>query len=334
MIELVLMVALAATMSLSNSALSEIKQKQIDGLAELLTDLDGVYATCQLVLFREEVDFKTAENNCKKFELGGNVEGQLATVNDDVKNTDLKLLLAMAYPKSSGLWASDEWVWAGLRKVKNNKGDKKGLVYNPADWEWADGSTPKDYKNWIKDQPDQRAIAKDGIKYLQNQMRINHNGGWDDTFAYKTHPYACDYQGKYILSATRKSWSDAKQACEDAALIMAKVRNPEEVEEMKSAGEYFLGPVDPSLRVFDAANWIWLGGNDAEEEGVWEWNDGQSFGGWFKNMPWRKRQPDNGNFLSGAGTQNYLAISKKGFFDDSFDSPERKRPFACQCPDT
>ena len=59
---------------------------------------------------------------------------------------------------------------------------------------------------------------------LQDLFILTSNPGeWDDTFKYKTHPYACDYQGKYILSATMKTWSGAKKACEAAGLMLAKV---------------------------------------------------------------------------------------------------------------
>jgi len=315
--------------------LTEGDKKQIRGLKRLLNNLDGVYPTCNLVLFSELVDFETADERCKSFDIGtgGAMKGNLATVNEDAKNTDLKLLLEMAYPVSDGKWADNEWVWVGLRKEHNNDGSKKGKIYDAKDWEWADGSAPTDYERWMRNQPDQRPDKVDGVKYLQNQMRINHDGMWDDTFAYKTHPYACDYQGKYILSATPKSWSHAKLACEDAGLHMAKVRTAAEVEEIKAAGEYFLGPVDESLKEFDQTNWIWLGGNDADEEGVWKWNDGEDIA-WFDDMPWRPPNPDNSDRINGGRTQNYLAISKWGLFDDSFDSPKRERPFACQCPGT
>jgi len=239
----------------------------------------------------------------------------------------------MAYPKSSGKWADDEWVWVGLRKTKNNDGSKKGRTYDAADWAWSDGSNPDDYFKWLRGQPDQKPTKIEGVQYLQNQMRINHGGNWDDTFAYKTHPYACDYQGKYILSATQKSWSDAKVACDDAGLIMAKVRSAKEVEEIKAAGKYFLGPVDDTLREWDASNWIWVGGNDDTLEGTWQWNDGDAIE-WVDNMPWRAPNPDNANKIAGKATQNSLSISKWGLFDDSYDSKKRERPFACQCPGT
>lgn len=330
---LLLLIGLVAAEELLE--LTDNDKKQIRGLKALLTNLDGVYPTCSLVLFSEMVDYDTADQACKEFDIGsgGAVKGNLATVNSEEKNTDLKLLLEMAYPESTGKWADDEWVWVGLRKTKNNDGSKKGRTYDAADWSWADGSTPIDFHKWLRGQPDQKPDKVDGVKFLQNQMRINHDGKWDDTFAYKTHPYACDYQGKYILSATKKSWSHAKESCANAGLIMAKVRNAAEVEEMKAAGEYFLGAVDDSLREFDPSNWIWLGGNDADEEGVWKWNDGDAIE-WFAEMPWREKNPDNSDRMNGGRTQNFLAISKWGLFDDSFDTTKRERPFACQCPGT
>ena len=265
--------------------------------------------------------------------MGANQVGNLATVNDEDKNTDLKLLLSMAYPvKQDNKWHAEEWVWAGLRKTKNNEGKKNGRKYNPLDWQWADGSHPNDYKKWMKKQPDQRVNKTDGVKYLQNQMRISKKGQWDDTFTFMKHPYACDYQGKYIISASEKTWSQAKEACENAGLILAKVRSDAEVEEITKSADYFLGERDESLKVWDQSNWIWLGGNDNEEEGVWKWTDGSAID-YFDAMNWRRPNPDNASFIR-KQTQNVLAISRFGQFDDSFDHKRRHRAFACQCPGT
>jgi len=275
------------------------------------------------------VDYDTAEKNCETLDIGtgSELKGNLATVNDAEKNTDLKLLLAMAYEDNEDdPWGNEQWVWAGLRKTKNNDGSKKNRKYNPDDWAWADGSHPTEFRKWLPRQPDQKSKGGE----LQNQMRINHDGRWDDTYKYKTHPYACDYQGKYILSATPKSWSQAKVACEKAGLMLAKVRSDAEVEEMKKAAEYFIGPRDKTKKLFDSSNWLWLGGNDAAEEGKWTWVDGSPIE-YFDNMNWRPPNPDNAAFMRKL-TQNYLSISKWGEFDDSFDSKRKLRPFACQCP--
>merc|ERR1712176_1143803 len=219
--------------------------------------------------------------NCKEFDIGsGRAEkGNLVTVNDNGKNDDLKLLLEMAYPKKeqdSNRWADTRWVWAGLRKTKNNELKKPGK-YNALDWEWADGSNPETYFKWMNwgkknEQPDQRTLVEgnqgcdESPRCYQNQMRINHEGEWDDTWKFKTHPYACDYQGKYVLSNIHKTWNEAKVMCEQAGLHLAKIRNAEEVAEMKSAMTYFLGPADEAWERWDKRNWIWTGGNDIAEE--------------------------------------------------------------------
>lgn len=315
-----------------------LNKVQLGGLKKLLKNLDsGVFPTCQLVLFSEMVDYDTAEKNCQNFDIGmgGAQKGHLATVNDDGKNSDLKLLLQMAYPYKgkSQKWAADHWVWAGLRKTKNNDGSKKNMKYNPEDWSWAaDGSNPQEFQKWMKNQPDQRTDKKNGVKYLQNQMRINHQGIWDDTFKYKTHPYACDYQGKYIISASFETWSQAKASCEAAGLELAKVRSDAEVKEIIKSADYFLGSKADSVKMWDKENWIWLGGTDEEEEGEWKWVDGSPIE-YYKNMNWRNPNPDNAEYIKNQA-QHYLAISRDGEFDDSFDHRSRHRAFACQCPGT
>jgi len=320
----------------------KVDVNQIKGLKKLLKGLDaGVFTTCSIAFFSEKVTYDEADERCKNFDIGSGKgeKGNLVTVNDDEKNSDLKILLEMAYPEKeqpASKWTDTKWVWAGLRKTKNNK-DPKSKTYNAADWEWADGSHPNDYFKWARKQPDQNTekFGKKGCeekpRCFQNQMRINHKGQWDDTYKFKTHPYACDYKGKYVLSNEHKTWEQARDACAAAGLHLAKVRSPGEVEEMKSAMDYFLGKADPAWKLWDSNNWIWLGGNDLEEEGVWKYLDGELVETW--EIPWRLGPgKDNAAYL-GDQSQNALAISRVGQFDDSFHNKNsRKRPFACQCP--
>jgi len=329
-----------------------IDKTQIRALKRLLKGMDGngVFATCNIAFFKELTNYFDADKNCKNFDIGtGRTEkGNLATIDNEDKNTELKLLLEFVYPikdQPKGDWGDTKWVWSGLRKTKNNKetNAKKARVYHADDWEWADGSNPTEYHKWLRKQPDQnnqkygRKFKGTNIKCeeeprcFQNQMRINHKGQWDDTYKIKTHPYACDYQGKYILAAAKKTWVDAKKACADAGLHLAKIRNGGEVEEMKAAIEFFLGPQDSTWRLWDANNWIWTGGNDLEEEGVWKWLDGSPVEDW--EIPWKPRAGNDNAAYLGAASQNALSFSRWGQFDDSFhDSKRRKRQFACQCP--
>ena len=327
------------------TATGGMDKRQIKGLKKLLKGLDaGVLTTCHIAFFSQKVTYDEADNNCKNFDIGSGVgeKGNLVTVNEQVKNQDLQILLEMAYPKKmqpKSKWTDTKWVWAGLRKTKNNLLKKPG-PYNGLDWEWANGSNPTEFKKWMKNQPDQNTEKKgkkgcnEHPKCYQNQMRINHDGKWDDTYKYKTHPYACDYKGKYVLSNTPKTWQDAKKACAAAGLHLAKVRNVKEVKEVKSAIVHFLGNASEAWTTWDNNNWVWVGGNDLEEEGVWKWLDGELVETW--NVPWRtKPGKDNAQFLAGKRGQHALAISRWGEFDDSFDNKRsRRRPFACQCPNS
>ena len=330
---------LLALVTFASAAGGRLNHAQLNGLKRLLKNMDaGTFATCNIVFFSKPVTYNEADNNCKNFDIGSGrgENGNLVTVNDDLKNSDLKLLLEMAYPaaepeQANNKWGPTSWVWAGLRKTKNNNNKKPGK-YSPGDWEWADGSNPKDFYKWMKKQPDQRRLKKgksgcDEKYCYQNQMRINHRGLWDDTYKFKKHPYACDYKGKYILSGDKVTWAKAKDKCAAAGLFLASVRNPAEVEEMKEAAVYFLGKADPAWKTWDDNNWIWLGGNDKEEEGTWKWQNGDLVEDWA--VPWRaKAGKDN----AGRG-QHALAFSRWGEFDDSFHKKKiRLRPFACQCP--
>ena len=239
---------------------SVLSLDQLKGFKAMLKgENSGVLATCKIIFFSELVDYDTADSNCKNIDIGtGNVlNGNLVTVDNDAKNNDLKLLLEMAYPKrqqEGGKWGNTMWVWAGLRKVRNNDLRNPG-PYSAAEWEWADTTNPSTYFNWMagrNPQPDQRSLkfgdrgCNEEPRCFQNQMRINHDGAWDDTWKFKTHPYACDYQGKYVISNVMKTWDGAKTMCENAGLHLAMIRNAAEVEEIKSAMEYFMGSDDDS----------------------------------------------------------------------------------------
>lgn len=322
---------------------------EVKGLQVLMKkNVAGVFATCKLVLFADMVDFETADARCKNFSIGTYHRnlGNLATVNDGEKNLHIQLLLRMAYPqpvpKRWGNWVGEQWSWAGLRKLYNNTGTAWQKPYNVNDWAWHDGSTPGGYHSWMYRMPDQRHLRKGrlGCKEtggcFQNQMRVNHAGKWDDTFKYKRHPYTCDYQGRYILSNDPSHWSEAKRKCEDAGLVIAKVHTQDELNEMMVAAEYFLGKREEGNKIWNNTNWFWIGGNDfTVGEGNWTWADGEPFPTdwalpWMH--PWRTPNPDNAAFRGRGKTQNVLAMSKWGQWDDSFGS-ERRRNFACMCPD-
>ena len=332
---------------------NDLHDKQLAAFKRMLSSLgEGVYPTCNFVLFANLSSFADADSHCKSFDIGtGRVEsGHLATINNAETNDDMINLLNTAYPvaDNSSLWAETNWVWSGLRKVKNTKGrgwggDRKFKIrYNPTEWRWADGSSPEDFEMWRKggksNQPDQwnRKYGVKGCNEIpvcrQNYMRISRAGDWDDAFKFEKHPYVCDYQGKYILSAEKMEWHDANQICKDGGLQLAKIESEADVEVMKSAIIHFLGEADPTWKRWDDNNWIWVGGTDWEFEGIWKWTDGTFVETW--DLPWiHPAGKDNSKKqkefkIKG---QDVLAFNRDGLFDDSFEK-SKHRGFACQCP--
>ena len=61
-------------------------------------------------------------------------------------------------------------------------------------------------------------------------MRIDHKGEWDDAFHYTQHPYICEYRGRFLVSAEKKTWHDAKEECRQAGLELAKIRSDQDLE--------------------------------------------------------------------------------------------------------
>lgn len=323
-----------------------ITQDQLNAFQDLVQLPAGVYATCNIVFDSKIVRFNKAEENCKEFNLGtaGTQEGNLVTIDTAEKNEMLSMLLNLAYPEEeldANKWIAERWAWSGLRKTKNNRKKMKKGKYRREDWEWTDGSSPKDFENWLDKQPDQRQVCDtDKPKCYQNQMRVNHKGEWDDTFRFKKHPYACDYQGKYIISSELKSWDNAKEACVNAGLQLAKIRSDDELEEIMTAANYFMDPIDESKK-FGPNNWFWLGGNDIETEGTWVWVDGEEIK-W--TIPWDKKAGNDNSKKQNVNGQDVLSISRLKFAnkqggityvaDDSYQNDDVLKAFACQCPGT
>ena len=305
----------------------------VEGLKILQNNASkGVYSTCSTILFTETVDFHTADTKCKELKQGGSSYGNLVTVNNDIKTEEIKFLLELAHHTGEDINDLDQWVWVGLKKVENNKGNKASQKYDANHWKWPDGSSPSVYSNWQPGQPDQ----KKKWKWKQNQIRINSKGEWQDTWPNSVNPYICDYDGKYIISGIPLRWRSARNACIAAGMTLARVRDLEEVDEMKEAIRYFLGPETDDGDVFSDMNWVLLGGNDIGVEGRWKWADGIDDVEDVEEFPWINKAPDNSRKKHkprGKDWEDVMSMSKWGQFDDTF-TLTTQRAFACQCLST
>eukprot|EP00116_Pleurobrachia_bachei_P002930 sb/3463192/ len=185
-----------------------------------------------------------------------------------------------------------------------------------SDWMWEDMSpADDDWMNWDNDQPDQ---FPDNDMNTQNHVRMYKKGLWDDSFDYKTSPYACDYTGKYILVETKMTVSNAEQACAAAGLTLAKVRRyfmgttclaPPTISERTISQSESAKINDPPLLLIPLLTWrhshlvrsphicvgitpgvsVWIGVNDLAGQGYIHF-DGEEIG---FNIPWHRRQPDH-----------------------------------------
>ncbi|XP_062301006.1 type-2 ice-structuring protein-like [Scomber scombrus] len=105
------------------------------------------------------------------------------------------------------------------------------------------------------------------------------------------------------------NWAKAERSCQSMNANLASVHNIHDYHEIQKL----------ILRVSYEFTPAWIGGSDAQVEGVWLWSDGSHFT--YQN--WCSGQPDN-DFGQHCLLINYG--EKKCWDDDRCNSP---RPFVC-----
>jgi len=304
-----------------------------------LAPSQNVIMTCRYLLFKIPQNYTDARDYCETLETPLTSKGRglgMATVQNKDENNDIKTLLRIAYGikfDNKTPYKLGNWVLIGLTKrIDNDRklAKKEKGVWNPEHWFYENRGMAR-YENFRRYMPDQqqKGSKKRGYEY-QVVVQVNKKGYWDDTFASKPLPFACQYCGKYIVLSKHVTWNKAQKHCEDVGLTFATVENEQENRELLFAAEITLGETLYGKR-FNNSNWVWIGekeqmNEDGEGNGIWtHWNDAP--------LPYKpkwdfKRQPDN--WIRKRGEQSVVALSRKnGKWDDSF--PFKKRPFACMC---
>lgn len=306
-----------------------------------LAPTQDVIMTCRYLLFKIPKNYTDSRDYCDNLVWPLTTSGKgfgMATVQNSDENNDIKTLLRIAYGikfDNQHPYKIGNWVFIGLTKrLDNNRklSKKEKGDWNPDHWFYEDRGKPRfeNFRKWMPDQQ-QKGSKKKGYEY-QVVVQVNKKGYWDDTFASKSLPFACQYCGKYIVLSKHVTWYKAQQHCEEVGLKFATVESEEENRELLYAAELALGDKLYGRR-FNNSNWVWIGEKEIMDEsgtGTGEWThwDGSE-------LPYKpkwdfKRQPDN--WVVKKGEQSVVALSRKnGKWDDSF--PFRKRPFACMCPD-
>ncbi|XP_037534437.1 galactose-specific lectin nattectin-like [Nematolebias whitei] len=83
----------------------------------------------------------------------------------------------------------------------------------------------------------------------------------------------------YLFKSTEKSWGDAEGYCTDHAGHLASFHDKDEYDFIRTV----------IVRATGTNTKSWVGGTDAEEEGVWKWSDGSD----FSYTHWGNGEPNN-----------------------------------------
>ena len=109
-----------------------------------------------------------------------------------------------------------------------------------------------------------------------------------------------------------KSWTQAKNACSKQSGHLATITSQEE-------NDWIVSKIVQGM----TGSVAYIGGTDAQVEGVWKWITDEPFV--YSN--WNTGEPNNGN---GGAPQSDNAIHADGTWDDGWDSDTYKESYICE----
>lgn len=139
---------------------------------------------------------------------------------------------------------------------------------------------------------------------------------------------AVEYNGHYYYIYTdERSWYDADDFCKSQNGYLATITSSEEQQFVQQ----YMQKVKKSLTTNNNETWnkeLWIGANDLNFEGVWEWSNGESFNytNWGNNQPDDSGGQDYGALLSFLSEGNGYRINE-GQWDDT---DAYRCPFICE----
>ncbi|KAM4536434.1 ladderlectin-like isoform 2-T2 [Odontesthes bonariensis] len=95
----------------------------------------------------------------------------------------------------------------------------------------------------------------------------------------------------FIYISTPMTWAQAERNCISLGGTLASVHSAQEYSDIQRL----------ILSATSASKETWIGGSDAQEEGVWLWADGSSFG----YSHWCQGEPSNGYKMQHCLQMNY-----------------------------
>ncbi|MBQ3571949.1 MAG: InlB B-repeat-containing protein [Clostridia bacterium] len=170
-------------------------------------------------------------------------------------------------------------------------------------WKWITGEE-WNYTNWLEGEPNNSGEEHYLVIWpntwndlcLDSSEQYGFICEWEDDYAVVNEDEIIYRNHRYKVFKEWMSWEEAKAYCESLGGHLATITSAKEQEAM----EYFNGR-------------YWLGGTDAEEEGVWKWITGEEWN--YTN--WLEGEPNN------MGEEHYLVIWPNTWNDLCLDSSEQ-----------
>jgi len=172
-------------------------------------------------------------------------------------------------------------------------------------WEWVTGEKWS-YSNWDGGEPN------NGFGRGQDNLQMyTRSGKWDDAgppYHNNLLYFICEWDTNRIFNPSnghyyqrveiKKTWEDSKIYCQNLGGHLATITSEEE-------NEFVFNEL-----VKNSKTSCWLGGNDIQQEGTWEWITGEN---WVYSN-WQAGEPNNG---LGRGQHNLHMYNRSGTWDDA-----------------
>ena len=161
-------------------------------------------------------------------------------------------------------------------------------------WQWTNGE-PWEYTNWQSGNPNNAEGLEDALTWFHVTSYNDDGYTWNDRDPADLRASLTEYDTNYIYNSSTghwyginpipMTWQDAQVSAVEAGGYLASITSGQENKWISDTfGPHYNG------------DYYWLGGNDNEVEGTWQWTNGEPWD--YTN--WQSGNPDNAEGLEDA----------------------------------